>query len=359
MTFITIASSNKIDNMEEFPENSLIRVHGLKKRPDLNNTLGVVQSQGDIAPDRLRVKPIEASGFIAVKPANLMHCSETMREIFSRSAEREDPNEEFASTLVVSLTDMSCSGVLPDISTQNHTLQIILIGASFRYEMEINFTTVLNELKRRVYPTLKAIDVVLCGPELTNNKAKREVSPGVFVTYVARKFEDAYPKTSNLQGAGGCMVSPGFTSFLDTWTPAINRVMDLNLPTVLTCYSCIDRITDDALFDEDSLVRYFGAHVVVSTSKNPHFSFHNGKFFKNAYYIVFRGKSSLASEVVIPPNQFKIQMLAGYMRFQGDFYSHDKYFQRMCNEIAANLESGKLPFRNQTTAELIRMANGM
>jgi hypothetical protein len=343
----------------------VVRIHGLKQRPELNNTLGTVDAPladpsggGGESSDRILVSlldpaPAPAPAAISVRPCNLLSADEAMQRQFTRQA-RSNEDAELAATLSIAMLDLQLQGRLPDLIGNAFT--IIFVGASSRYETERQYTLVYEDLKARYYPALERLDIVLCGPELSAALPKRQ-SPAIVVSTLVGAMEHAYPGLRAFPGALACMIAPGFTSFLDAWAPGVQRLMSLGIPTLLTCYSDIASVTDDALFDEDALRRYYGANVVVPTSKNPHYSLKGPRCFKNALYTIFQGPVDPAESEVLEPKQYKIKMLAGYMRFQGDFYkAQHAPFGATCYAIAAELESGAMPFNNQTTTDLVLLA---
>jgi len=200
--------------------------------------------------------------------------------------------------------------------------------------------------------------VVVIGPTLTAGDLIPS-SELVRVTVIPKLFEKAPSAVINDPSTVAVIAVPGFTSYLDSWTPAVNKILDANIPTVLTCYSQIGKVTDDALFDEDVLLRYFGANVVVPTSANPHYLANpsGGALTKNAFYMIFQGRAPDA--VLVPPTEYKRDMCARYMRFQGEFHRDQDAYSAACLQMHQDLLSGALPYTGQTTKELVLMANQM
>uniref|UniRef100_A0A7S2XZC1 Mitochondrial splicing suppressor 51-like C-terminal domain-containing protein n=1 Tax=Fibrocapsa japonica TaxID=94617 RepID=A0A7S2XZC1_9STRA len=311
--------------------------------------------------ERFHVKLNTTNKSISVKPENMVVCNYETKNMFSRVDEHND-SKKLAKTIVIALFDLNRMGLLPDISETGNKLTVLFAGASEKYETNADYSLLYEELQRTYYPTLETLSIVLCGPELPTPARKKQISANVEVATISLTVEKAYKRNcaASMGGFISCLIVPGFTTYLDPWTPGINCLLELGIPTIVTCYSDVESVTDDALFDMDVMIRYFGANILIPMSKNPHYLGRDQPVYKNAYYFVFAGRDEEADRLIVPAQEFKISLLSGYMRFQCDYYrKNEPSYAKACNKIAKYLENGQIPFKNQSTDDLVRLANIM
>ena len=353
--------------MATLPVGSRVRIHGLKSRPEMNNAFGTVVEPSSAEVEslaksgRCKVLPRgqSASRALSLKPENVILVdSVNDLVLFTRNADIAYP-QEFIATLLVALSDLKLHNRLPPVTENDKSINLLFVGASVHYELSMDFQAFFEPLKKFFYPELQLLNVAVIGPDIPTGHTIPS-SDSVRVTVVSKKLEKSPSVLVNATSTVAIIAVPGFTSYLDSWTPAVNRILDANIPTVLTCYSLVDKPTDDALFDEDVLLRYFGANVIVPTSANLHYlpSPRGGAMVKNAFYMAFQGRAPDAA--LVPPQQYNKDMCARYMRFQGDFYrDQNAYYSEACYQMHRDLLSGALPYTGQTTEQLVMMAQQM
>mmetsp|Transcript_21839 Transcript_21839/g.36542 ORF Transcript_21839/g.36542 Transcript_21839/m.36542 type:complete len:390 (+) Transcript_21839:56-1225(+) len=374
-TAVDSAPAETVDSPEpEWREDWKIRIKGLKSRPDMNNSIVEFASaeqqveivstgsgrKGVVILESFRETMLPSTERVkSVKPENLHSCDPAFDFLFQRNRRVEIANEEFANTVCLVLYDMICAGcpiVLANEGEHSNCFHFLIAGASWRYETSIDYIPLFDRMKTHFYPSLEKLEITLCGPELQKKPATTLYAGRIVIKTHVGPLEKQYSKgiSSRAVDLAGIFV-PGFSSYVDQWKPAICDVLIANgIPTMVTGYSDVDTVTDDALFDEDAVRTYFGGKVIVTSSKNPHYSAHKPRWYKNAYYFVFKGVDF--STACLSRADYRKRLLAKYMRFQGDYYRTTPGFLGACESIAKDVERGALDY-NQSTSDLVQLAN--
>ena len=253
------------------------------------------------------------------------------------------------------------SDTLPSLDSSG-SLSILFCGASRRYETDQDYDHLFSLLKKFIYPDIKKLEITLCGHEI-DEQTQIHVDPKIIKMRILKSGVEAIKKSDLAQISCAIMICPGLSGerLFDLWTPAINKLLDLSLTTIVTSYSHWDRDSNDALFDEPVLHNYFGANIIIPSTVNCWFE--NGyksnlMGSKNSRYFVFKDRREIF--IPIPLFEFKKWICIEYMRFQGIEYIiyHDQpTYGKNCLRIVADIISGRLPYTVQTVDELMYAAN--
>jgi len=263
----------------------------------------------------------------------------------------------YCQTVCLTFMELKVAGILPILHEDSNILTILFAGA--RDEILIDFKKLFSLLKQFIYPNLKKLNVYLVGPDVVPG---RQISNSTEVTISAiqKKIEIAFNVTTITNFHAIFMIAPGFSSFLDSWTPAIQLFTSVNTPVICTAYSNLEKKDNDALFDEDCMIRYYRAKSVVPTTCNPRCEvFPAGPLgHKNRYYFITCGLDD--TKPIIERTIFKRELSASYLEFQADFYGwRDQNFAHGCRTLAKRLLDGSFDYRNETMDQLINMARRM
>lgn len=262
----------------------------------------------------------------------------------------------YCQTVCLTFLELKVADKLPVL--REDTLTLLFAGA--RDEVLIDFKILLTLLRHFVYANLKKLKVVLVGPSAPSGMLTSKNTEELNVTVKCAKVENAFNPTTIKAFDAFIMIAPGFSSFLDDWQPAISLFTSTQAPVISTAYSSYDKKDNDALFDEDCMVKYFRAKLVVPTTCNPRCeAYPAGPLgHKNRYYFVTQGIET--DLPVIDRTQFKRQLSAGYLEFQADYYGwRDQGFADACRKMAKGLLDGSYPYRHETMSQLIDKARRM
>lgn len=177
----------------------------------------------------------------------------------------------------------------------------------------------------------------------------------VRVIGISRRFETLAPDVVSDRSTVAFMIAPNLSRQLTMWTPAVHKLADANVPTTIVYFAEAGRSSDTAIQDEDTLKRFFGAHVLpVSAFDLPTLG-RPRMYCKSATYLTFQGK---AGEALMSARQLKIQMCVEYLLQQAQYQeSQHPSYSEACRNIAFELENSVIPFTNQTREQLSKLAN--
>lgn len=260
----------------------------------------------------------------------------------------------YCQTVCLTFMELKAIDKLPVL--RDDTLTILFAGA--RDECSIDFNKLFNLLKQFVFESLKTLNIHLVGPSCESYNPTNTAS--VKVTMKQKKIEAAYNTDSIKIFDAIIMIAPGFSSFVDDWTSAINLFTSTNVPIISTAYSSFENKDNDALFDDDCMIRYFRSKCILPITCNPNCEvFPSGPLgHKNRYYFICQGIDDSAP--VIDRTTFKRQLSAKYLEFQADYYGwRDERFASSCRKLAKELLDGSFPYHHEKMNQLIDLARRM
>lgn len=275
----------------------------------------------------------------------------------SNKSKRRTFPDGMSETVALTLLDLKYgTNRLPEISTTGD-FSVLFAGASDEIEAGLDFEHLFIVIWFcSVFPNFNKLEIWLIGPNITFRPQYSVLGGRVIINTVKNTVEKVFD-VMNISVQLIYLVTPGFTSFLDKWTPAINLITSKNIVTISTMYSDNDNRNNDALFDENILKEYFRANIIIQTTSNPrYFKVFSKLGFKNACYCVFQG---LNHTMPVTPRLVYLKRLTSlYLRFQADYYYQDnEQFSRNCLTIANDLESGARVYQDQSLSYYIHLAN--
>lgn len=177
----------------------------------------------------------------------------------------------------------------------------------------------------------------------------------VRVIGISRRFETLAPDVVSDRATIAFMIAPNLTRQLSTWTPAVHKLADANIPTAIIYYADAGRTADTAMQDADTLQRFFGASVLPPAAVDLPTAGRPRMYWKSATYLIFQGKTGAAQ---MSTRELRIQMCVEYLNQQAQYQeSQHPSYSEACRNIAFELENSIIPFTNQTREQLSKMAN--
>ncbi len=114
------------------------------------------------------------------------------------------------------------------------------------------------------------------------------------------------------------LLNPGIQ--YDTWTAGISALIDKNLVTIITGKSHLDKMTTDAVHCERILTSFYGANMLINTTKTParQLDVVVPGLFRNLFYVAFQGRNTTGGELVmrscwITSNTFLVILIFQYI----------------------------------------------
>lgn len=345
----------------------LVRLRGIQSDPLLNNRIATLKDFNDEnekasfeEKNRTCVILRENKRELSLKRENVVSIED--ENLLKQYSTTSNPIDAFIGTVCIFLEELKFHNILPDISTDNK-LSLLFIGASDKYEndsSQCDFPLLFDRIYNSYYPFMEKLEIVLCGNELSPMSTKKFHHDKVLQTNYNKLLEVKYGSSlPNFSLA--FILQPGFTSFLDIWKPAISLLLDKNIPCLCGGYSLIDKVTDDGLFDEDAIKRYYGGRIISSRSYNPKYYQFGPKphQVRNAIIFIFQGRNNDENFTAMPRNEYRKDMFARYLHFQGDYYGNQHpQFKMQCIKLANQLLNGTIPITNSFNLKvLLQMAN--
>jgi len=153
--------------MEAIPIGSRVRIHGLKSKPELNNSFGTVVEPSSAEAESLsrsgRCKVLPrgktASKALSLKLENIILVdSADDLVVFTRNADIAYV-QEFIATLLLALCDLRLHDKLPSVTDTDKSINLLFAGASAHYELNMDFQAFFEPLKKFFFPELLRLNV--------------------------------------------------------------------------------------------------------------------------------------------------------------------------------------------------------
>eukprot|EP01034_Spumella_vulgaris_P027775 gene27775-34543_t len=128
------------------------------------------------------------------------------------------------------------------------------------------------------------------------------------------------------------LLNPGIQ--YSTWSDGIHALLEKNLVTIITGKSHLDRMTTDAVHCERILTTFYGANMLIHTTKTPARKLDTVMpgLYRNLFYVAFQGKATdtpLATSLLTSQELIKNNQIA-YLKDQAVIARHYE-----CNEVKA------------------------
>ncbi len=262
------------------------------------------------------------------------------------------PKTGVAWTIVIALHELFFINKLPVLNVDGK-LSVYLLGCRTGFESLdtttdcIEYTQLFDLLKATLYPSLTLVEVVLNGLELQELPSVK--TSCVSLRYVCSASESLAP-TLNFASAVVVIMGPGFSDNVDSWEPVIHYLLAMNVVTITTGYSHGgSRLTYDAVHDERTLATYFLANIIVPSTSNPAQIVGRPEGArKNAFYVIFQGRTSTPSPTIISRQELHRANQIAFLKdlaYSSLEFEGDAALSKRCLTAA----QGKAPFAANAT----------
>ena len=213
------------------------------------------------------------------------------------------------------------------------TISIVFLGGSEEFEGSMDCKSLLGLLKI-LFPTMTKLNVGLIGPE-TSGAPERQISPGLTIRKINGLFHSVYGQLPVYfqKPSIAVLLCPGFNAdqYKSLWHPSMKFLLDNNTLCVVSGYSHKTKWTGDGAVDDYLLeARFVGttysissihsvihllykflsiylksltqslnhsinqsihtARTIVPKTRSPAANLKKPLYYRNAYYLVFRGR---------------------------------------------------------------------
>ena len=225
----------------------------------------------------------------------------------------------------------------------------------------MNFKSLLG-LVKVLLPTTTQLNCCLLGSEL-GGSPDRTIAPGITVRKVNGTFHGVYGQLPAhfQQPTFAVLLCPGFNAdkYKTAWPPTMKLLLDNNTLSIVSGYSSDIRWTADGAVDDYLLeARYIARTIVPKTrcsAAHPQKEF----YYRNAYFLVFRGRRSDATPVA--ESEILMQQRVRFLTWVGEQMVEDEpgneFFGRTVLAFVHAYQAGSVSVQsNVGLSELERMA---
>jgi hypothetical protein len=234
--------------------------------------------------------------------ANAFEAHKAMHKIVKRG-QRDSVSRAGQETIAIALKEAQILGKLPELN--DNVLTILMVGCRDWIEGQFSYANLYDDLRSlQIYPDLKRIDLVLCGPEVSNQRTKEFKEYHYTLSSREGNMESLFPSLDRSSFSLAVVLQPGLSDYLRSWTPPFRILVESGILTLTTGYSHIDRWTSDAVFDEIVLTTYFGANVVLKRTRNAAVIHAIARgMAPHAFMILFQGRRCESAVAALPEGE--------------------------------------------------------
>lgn len=258
--------------------------------------------------------------------------------------------------------------VPPNILESIHVsdMSILFLGARESEEEMMDFSYLYRRMKV-LFPSLNRLSIGLIGKEVTTQAehiiedTSSPTSSSKISLYTCEGFyHDVYPELAAKYQTPqlAVLLNPGISANYGwNWNKTMDLLLDNRVLTIASGYSSSSRWTYDGAVDDFLYEARYGVSFVVEKTRCRAMRLHQRQGFRNAFYLVFRGRSEVDS--LLDETEVIRGHRVRFLEWLGEVSIEDEgrpQFGRACQALAKELQDGSKVIPDNVTLQQIEQS---